>query len=368
MMIGIDARMYNEGLGIGRYVSRLIAHLELLETDDHYTIFLTRRQWDSYTPKNSRFTKVCADIPWYSLREQILLPWILYRHRVDLMHFPHFNVPFLYFRPFVMTIHDFIMWKYPNSAQNAVTTHHFVLYRIKYFVYRMLMYWTARRAKKIIAVSQHTANDCRSLLHLAPRQIEVIHEASGITARDELQSVKPERPPYMLSVGNAYPHKNLELLIDAFTDRKDEIQLMICGQNDIFHQKLQLLIKEKGLEERIIHCGYVGDEQLEALYRGAMAFIFPSLEEGFGLPGLEAMERGIPVIASNTGSLPEIFGDAALFFDPLSKKQLQDQITRVANDSALRDDLRRKGFARSQLFRWDLTAQQTSHLYHAIAL
>ncbi|MEK7122705.1 MAG: hypothetical protein AAB855_02510 [Patescibacteria group bacterium] len=152
--IGIDARLYGQGLGLGRYVSKLIEHLERCQSEYQFVIFLRKQNFDAYEPRNKQFRKVCVDVPWYSLSEQLVLPWLFLREKCDLLHIPHFNIPILYPRKMVITIHDLILVKHPLSATIAASTRHPFVHRIKYWGFHVVLMNALALSCRIIAVSQ----------------------------------------------------------------------------------------------------------------------------------------------------------------------------------------------------------------------
>lgn len=368
MIIGIDARMLHEGLGIGRYIEQLLKHLERLDTKNEYYVFLRKKNFDTYQPQNSRFKKICADYHWYSFSEQIFFPLLILRYRIDCMHFPHFNVPILYPRKFIVTVHDLILIKFPLSASSAATSRHTFLHKIKYFAYRCILQIAVHRASRIITISEYVKKDIITYLHVSPGKIHVIYEAANSVR--ECSSVKhlpaSVKKPYILYTGNAYPHKNIEGLLQAFLQLSSDnnpIYLVLCGQEDFFFKRVVLRIRELGLTARVEHLGFVSENTLCWLYRNAVACIIPSFEEGFGLPALEAMIHGTPVIVSNSTCFQEILSDDALYIDPNSPQTMVHTIRALIKDTALQDDLRKRGILRASKYSWVRTAQQTASLY-----
>ncbi len=370
MRIGIDARFYGPiGKGLGRYTERLIQNLEKVADDHEFVIFLRKENFDEYQPKSPRFRKVLADFGWYSLVEQIRFPSLMRREGIELMHFPHFNVPVLTPCPFIVTIHDLILFRYPTIR---ATTLHPVLYAFKYAAYRLTIGLAVRRAKKIIAVSEFTKNDLLKTFRLSPDRVAVTYEAAELPeVKSQKSKVKSEiRKAYFLYVGNAYPHKNLEALLRAFKDLRDDhldAQLVLVGKSDYFYDRLRAEADRLGLlaGNDAIFYGYADDAELETLYRNARAYVFPSLFEGFGLPPLEAMLRGTPVVSSNATCLPEILGDAAAYFDPKDRNDMRRAMKAVFQDEALRERLIASGTARVARYDWATCAKQTYALYHA---
>jgi glycosyltransferase involved in cell wall biosynthesis len=372
MRIGIDARFYGPiGKGLGRYTEKLIEHLETLPGDDEYVIFLRRENFSEYVPKHPRFRKVLADYAWYGWEEQLFFPWLLRRERLDLVHFPHFNVPLLARRPFVVTVHDLILLRYPTVKASELSP---FLYWFKYLAYRFVIGSAVRRARRIITVSAFTREDIETVYPKTRGKIIVTAEASddfcfwlppNETARlfDRLglwEKAGSIHLPYFLSVGNAYPHKNLEFLVEM-AKQLPEYHFLLVGKDDYFYRSLKKRVEMEAVGN-VLFAGYVDDRALGALYRHAVAYVFSSLYEGFGLPGLEAMNHGLPVVASRAGSLPEVFGDAALYVDPhnvASGVRLLRQVT----EARTRRLLVARGHARSRGYSWRRMAELTQQIY-----
>ncbi len=372
MRIGIDARFYGSiGKGLGRYTSELIAQLEQLDTENDYVIFLRKSNFGSYTPKNPRFTKVLAEFPWYTLREQVLYPLWLGKFRLDLMHFLHFNVPFLYRGPYVVTVHDLILFSHPTSRATTLGP---LKFWMKYALYRMLVIPHAlRSARAVLTVSEYTKKQVRAYFpFMRNREITVTYEACGTAFSTTASHISTPRAtsmqqPFMLYVGNAYPHKNLETLLLAFAEFRKRgytrHRLVLVGSPDYFYNRLKSEAATKRLEEHVTFFGHATDEELATLYSRAEAYIFPSLCEGFGLPPLEAMCNGLPVASSNASCLPEILGEAARYFDPRSPTAIADALVELASDPALRNILVEKGHARATSFDWATCGITTKKVY-----
>jgi glycosyltransferase involved in cell wall biosynthesis len=368
MRIGIDARFYGTlGKGLGRYVSELIARLERLDDGNEYVIFLRNGNFDDYVPSNPRFAKVRAEFPWYGWREQLIYPLWLRRFRIDLMHFPHFNVPFFYRRPFVVTIHDLILLSHPTPRASTLGP---LLYRIKYAAYRLIIAHAMRASQAVITVSESSRNEIRkrfSFMH--GREIAVTYEAVTPAVESTVPAPRAEAvtAPFLLYVGNAYPHKNLDALLAAFADFRKrgfaDRTLVLVGSQDYFYDRLHRDAIKLGMADGVKFFGRATDAELATLYRRAEAYVFPSLCEGFGLPPLEAMSNGLPVASSKAAAMPEILGDAALYFDPSDQTSIVDALVNIVTDNALRTELIRKGLSRAAEFDWDDCARQTMEVY-----
>jgi len=377
MRIGIDARFYGPlGKGLGRYTQKLIKNLEEIDDKNQYVVFLRKENWDEYVPENRNFQKVLADYRWYTLKEQIYMPKLIKSRRIDVMHFPHFNIPILYRGSFVATIHDLILIKYPTKKATTLDP---IMYKFKYWGYKRVINSAVKRAKKIITVSNYTKNELIDYFKIDKDKVSVTYEACNGVESGQLElpdsSFLPRHnieKPYILYVGNAYPHKNLEGLISTFkdfnadTDRK--YQLVLVGKSDYFYERLKEYADKKGLIENndVVFFGYAAEKQLADLYRHASLYIFPSLFEGFGLPPLEAMSYGLPVASSSASCLPEILGDAAVYFNPKDKNNMMEVMKNVLGSRNLQEVLKEKGFNKIKQYSWNKCARETLAIYNDI--
>lgn len=395
MKIGIDARFYNEA-GPGRYVKNLISELEKIDHENSYFIFLKESNFNSYWPLNPNFSKVKADYPWYSLKEQIFFPVRIWGIGVNLMHFTQFNIPVLWPGPFVVTIHDMIMHEYSTARD---TTRSGWTYKIKKLAYLIVFWLACRRARHIIVPSRATGEDLMNKLRVEREKISITYEGVGEAEHNPaplsegnptgVEKVKDQEEedlrrlqkygviqPFLLYVGSMYPHKNLDRLLSAFKLLISQFnfngQLVIIGKESDFSRRLSRLVTEKHLSSRIIFPGkyvadgYLPDREVSTFYRRAELFVFPSLKEGFGLPPLEAMSLGIPVVASNISCIPEVCSNAAHYFNPFSTEDIAARINEVLNDSRLRRDLIAAGYQRVKNFSWKNMAEQTLSIYRGL--
>lgn len=364
MRIGIDARFFGPGVGtgIGRYSQNLIETLERIDHDNEYVVFLRDENFELYRPSSPRFTKVRAPWRWYSRDEQLRFPRAVHRAGVDLMHYLHFNVPLFAPRPFVVTIHDLILSKYPTPRASTLEP---AKYWLKQLAYRAVIRNAVRRSEKVVTVTNFTKKDIAAHFGLPENRIVVTYE--GFDQPKERSNVHPDAgAPYLICVGNAYPHKNLDRLVDAVAllrARGRSERLVLVGRDDFFYRRLRNYVKDQHAESFVQFAGYVDDDTLDDLYRGASLHVFPSHYEGFGLPGLEAMARDVPVAAARASCLPEVYGDAAAYFDPDSVRNMADVIAGVLTDETLKHELRRRGRECLKRYSWLTMAQQTRAVY-----
>jgi glycosyltransferase involved in cell wall biosynthesis len=379
MTIGIDARFFGpRGKGLGRYTQKLIEELEEIDDHNDYVIFLRRENFDEFQPHNPRFKRVLADYRWYTLAEQIFLPFSIRRQKIDLMHFPHFNVPIFYFKPFVVTIHDLIL---RNFATRRSSTLGAIKYWVKNLAYRLVIWRALKRAKKIITVSKYVKNDIIKCFRISPQKIVVTYEGAPekslpFPGFDYKLIEFGISKPYLLYVGNAYPHKNLERLVSAFEiiveELKNDLQLVLVGEEDYFYERLQeeapvLILQNAKVFEKIVFTDFVKDEDLWTLYQNAVLYVFPSLCEGFGLPPLEAMSHGLAVAVSNVTCLPEILGSAAVYFDPMNPHDMAEKINQVLTDETMQKKLIVQGFEQIKRYSWSRMGEETLKIYSAVS-
>lgn len=382
--IGIDARFYGPvGKGLGRYTQEVVDNIIKLDTVNEYVIFLTKDNFDEFKCDGVRVKKILADVRWYGFKEQLLMPGIIAKERVDLMHFPHFNVPWFYWGKFVVTVHDLILIKYPTVRATTLSPW---LYWLKNLAYRITIWLAVWRAKKIITVSEFTKKDLVKYFGINKNKITVTYEgvanlAKGRETLFDLSDDKAELlrynidKPFLLYVGNVYPHKNLERLLEVFaqlyqTEDKN-LQLVLVGKDDYFYKRLLAratalnLWQPRGFSP-VVFTGFVADEQLEVLFKRARAYVFPSLYEGFGLPPLEAMAKNCPVVSSNRSSLPEILGQAAVYFNPEDKIDMFNKIKAVIDGKSLREHLQQLGLEQVKKYSWWECARKTLEVYKEI--
>ena len=368
MRIVIDARKLHD-YGIGTYVRNLVRQLARQCGDESYGLVCQPADADFVRALGPRFEPIVARAGHYSAAEQVTIPWLVREARADVFHAPHYVLSPLTQCPCVVTIHDCIHLRFPQYLPNRAG----VVYA------KWMMRSAAHKAKRILTVSQASKDDILSYLDVPASKVEVIYNALderlATTPTDEdLGRVRDRfllNAPFVLYAGNIKPHKNVDRLIQAFAAVRErvpgELKLLIIGDELSKYPNLRRLVHRYHLHPHVRFLGFVPDETLAALYRMASVFVFPSLYEGFGLPPLEAMAAGAPVVTSNVSSLPEVVGDAALLIDPLNPQAIADAIVRVLTDDSLRADLIRRGHERVKAFSWERSVARVREVYADVA-
>ena len=368
MRIGIDARKYRD-FGIGTYIRNLVRQLARLDRETEFVLFCRAEDMPALQGLGENFRLVPERAGNYSLSEQLAIPLAARRERLDLFHAPHYVLPPLLTCRSVVTIHDCIHLMFPQYLPN----------RLALAYARTSIALAAHRATRVMTVSESSKRDILRYVDIDPGKIDVIYNAYderfGVEPRPEEVWRVRERfqlhDPFVLYAGNVKPHKNLERLIQAFAQVRtrgfDRLKLVLIGDDISKYAELRRAVHQHQLHHYVRFLGYLPEETLAVMYRLASVFAFPSLYEGFGLPPLEAMASGTPVVTSNVSSLPEVAGGAAVLVDPLDPGSIADGLCRVLGDDALRADLRVKGLARAREFSWEQSGRRVLDIYHEVA-
>jgi len=376
MRIGIDARLYGlEHAGLGRYVMRLVDEVLKLDKKNEYVLFLNSAHADKFKNKK-RVKVVTTNIPIYSLAEQTILPFVFSKEKLDLLHVPHFNAPLIYDGKLILTVHDLIKH---DSKGPETTTRHRWLYSIKRLGYLALTNGIAARADHILVPSNFVKEDIVKRLHVPSEKITVTYEAAtgsikevALSDADKIKILHKYNlaQPFIVYTGSVYPHKNVEILVQAIEkhnqNKEVDLELALICSRSVFWERLSKKINERNLQDKIKLLGFVEDADVSKLYSLALALVHPSKMEGFGLTGLEAMSVGLPVIASNVSCLPEVYGDAALYFNPNDVDDLVSCLETYLKDQELRSSMATNGFLQARKYSWTKMAKETISAYKQI--
>ncbi len=373
MRIAIDVRKIND-FGIGTYLRNLIRHLPALDADNNYYLLGYRhdeallRSLFSPSSLPSKFQISFVKARNYSLSEHVTIPIVLKRIRADLYHAPHYVLPFFTPCRSVVTIHDVIHLLFPQYLPSASAKHY-----AKFMIGRAL-----EKAQVVMTVSKASKRDLLGFFDVDEAKIRVIPNGIDPIMTEELEpgAIDRLRQRFQLEgrtalfVGNIKPHKNVERLIAALAKLRDDtsfsdVNLIVVGDEMSKYPSLRRAVERHKVRGNVRFFGFVPELTLVALYRAADVFVFPSLYEGFGLPPLEAMANGTPVITSKISSLPEVVGDAALTVDPYNVDEIAEAMKKVLTDEATRERLKQKGRLRAERFSWEEAVAQIQKTYMA---
>lgn len=359
--IVIDAR--ESGTSTGRYIDKLIEYLHKLRPR-HEIIVLTKAPRLEFIANIApSFGVIQTDFKEFTFGEQLGFLRQIRDLKPDLVHFGKDHQPILYRGTVVTTMHDLTTARFHNPDKNPL------LFTVKQLVYRFLVVQrAARKSNAIIAISQHTKDDVVKYTHTNPSKITVIYEAADFITDPPVPVGGLAEKRFIMYVGRPTPHKNLGRLISAFAQlQRDhpDLCLVLAGKKDTNYDRHAATVQQQGIDN-VIFTDFITDAQLRWLYEHCAAYVFPSLSEGFGLPGLEAMVHGAPVVSSNATCLPEVYGDAAHYFDPLSVQDMAAKIGEVLDDPILREDLVEKGKAQAATYSWQRMAEQTLAVYEQV--
>ena len=356
MHIVIDARIISSSTG--RYIERLVTYLQDIDHVNTYSILVRAKDKNYWKPTQDNFSVIVAEFDQFSLAEQIGFKRFLKNLKPDLVHFGIIQQPILYRGKKVTTIHDLTLIKTYNSDKN------WFVYHFKQSVGRFVFKDVARTNDHIIAISKFTKKEVVEYTRVSPKKVSVIYEASDVSVAGSKIYKQPFKE-YLLYVGSQSDYKNIKRLGDAHQKIKQQypdLGLILVGSKNTAALKNEKYFATKNYKD-ILFTGFVSDQELNWLYSHASAYVFPSLMEGFGLPGLEAMGQGAPVISSNATCLPEVYGDAAQYFDPYSTDDLVRVTTEVLGNGKLRRSMSQKGYEQIKKYSWKKMAEQTHAIY-----
>jgi glycosyltransferase involved in cell wall biosynthesis len=358
--IVIDAR--ESGTSTGRYIDKLIQHLHGL-SPVHSVIVLTKAERTDFFAKVApNFVVVQTPFKEFTFDEQIGFMRQLRGLEPDLVHFGMVQQPVLYHGPVVTTMHDLTTIRFKNPSKNPL------VFALKQQLYKWVNKKAAHKSAAVLTPSQFVKDDVIDFFHISQSTITVTHEAADVISEAPEAIAGLVNAQFLMYVGRPMPHKNLPRLIAAYAELKKtrpDLKLVLAGKKDVLYDQIERQVLVDGITD-VFFTGFISEGQLRWLYEHCAAYVFPSLSEGFGLPGLEAMLHGAPVVSSRATCLPEIYGDAALYFNPLDVIDMTTQIARVLDVPQLRLDMATKGQLQAAMYSWDRMAEQTLAVYESI--
>lgn len=346
----------------GRYVERLLHYLQQIDNDHKYTVLLKPQDIAGWQPTNSNFQALATPHKEFTFAEQWGLKEQIELLKPDLVHFAMVQQPVWYRGQVVTTMHDLTTTRFRNPAKNPV------IFTVKQQVYKWVNKRVARKSDAIITPSEFVRQDIAAFTGVSPGKISVTYESADMLPgpAEPLEAVAGlQDQQFIMYLGRPTPHKNLERLVEAFKllqSTYPDLLLVLAGKKDANYRRIEAGVQEQGISN-VLFTDFISDQRLRWLYEHCAAYIFPSLSEGFGLPALEAMKHGAPVVSSNATCLPEVYGDAALYFDPLKSDDMAAKIGTMLSDQALRDRYIVKGRAQADRYSWKRMAEQTLAIY-----
>ncbi|MBA4336489.1 hypothetical protein C0416_01810 [bacterium] len=358
MKIGIDIReTVNEKTGKGYYAFHLTKALLAIDTENEYFLYCDKEPADFGNHSNFEIKIIKSKgLFWH---KKVLSD--LYKEKIGVFLAPtSYIIPALH-NPkklkVLMTVHDLIAFLYPeNHNKKAV------------LIEKLTLGVALKKVKKVLSVSENTKKDLIKKFGIKESLIDIIHNSAsdsyGVIEEDQCEALREEKnlpKEFIFSVGTIEPRKNYTTLIEAYSKIKahhPNVKLVIAGKKGWKSENVFKKISELDLKEDVIFLGYVTEEELAKIYNLATIFAYPSIYEGFGIPPLEAMKCGCPVITSNISSLPEVVNDAAILVDPVSVEDLKNALHQLLSDPAMQENLKEKGFAQCDKFSWEISARK----------
>lgn len=356
MHIVIDARIINSSTGT--YVQNLLRYLQDIDQENLYTILVPTKDLYFFTPTNPNFALMAADFKNYSLAEQTKFKAFLDELGADLVHFCMPQQPILYKGKHVTTVHDLTLLQTYNSDKN------WFMFHAKQLIGRFVFKRVAKNSAHIITPTNWVKEEYLEFSGISPDKITVTYEAADVF-EDKIEKYKHPFKQYLLYVGQQSDYKNVRRLGDAhqlLLEKYPDLGLVLVGKKTAAHLKNEAYFRSKQYKN-ILFTGFVENAERDYLFKNCSVYVFPSLMEGFGLPGLEAMGYGAPVASSNATCLPEVYGDGAYYFDPLDINDMQAKIDDIISNSKLRESLIKKGYRQLKKYSWKRMAQQTYDIY-----
>lgn len=362
MHIAIDARIINTSTG--RYVERLLTNLEKIDTTNTYTVLVLAKDKDYWKPHNPNFKITIADFPNYSFAEQLGFYFLLRRLHPDLVHFCMPQQPLLYRGKRVTTVHDLTLVRFENVDMNPL------VYKMRKYIFTGLIRNVIRRSDAIFTPTEYVRKDILGFTSqkYAPKIHKTLEAWDAVA--DKLEPIKELKgKKFVFFVGNAFPYKNIHAIIDAFVElyqKEPELHVALAGRKDIFYEQIEQYAREKGVLDRVHILGFISEGEKRWMFHSGVAYIIASFSEGFHIPGLEAMAEDCPVLSSNATCLPEVYNNAALYFDPHQPHELAELIKIMLHSESARRKLAAAGKKRLGDFSWERMAKQTHDVYQEV--
>ena len=348
----------------GRYGDRLVEHLQDVDKLNRYTVLV--QPDDPWQPHAKNFAR--ADCPFrqfsFNPMDQINFPRLLRSLRPDLVHFPMNQQPVFYRGKVVTSTLDMTMLHFTRAGKTPLP-----IFWLKMAGYRFLFWHSNKKSAAIITISKFVRDELAQKYPFTKHKTTVTYCAAEPPLKDKAVQPKGIDQPFIMYVGTAFPHKNLQALVQAFEavhEDRPKLHLVLTGKKEYHYQQLEKMVRKSPAKKAIHITGFLPDASTKWMYQHAEAYVFPSLSEGFGLPGLEAMVHSCPVLSSNATCLPEVYGDAAYYFDPMESGDIANKIIDILDDRQLRADLIKKGKAQAAKYSWRRMAEETLQVYQQV--
>lgn len=355
--IVIDAR--ESGTSTGRYVDKLVEHMHSLKPTQDIIILAKQHRLDFMKQIAPSFSIIETPFAEFSFGEQLGFKKQIASLKPDLVHFAIVQQPVFYSGRVVTTMHDLTTIRFKNPSKSQL------IFTIKQQVYKWVNKKAAHKSSVVITPTEFVKKDVVNYTGIDQNKVVVTLESADAITEPEQPIKNLGGKHFIMYIGRPMPHKNLERLMDAFVLMQEsvpDLYLVLAGKKDALYEAHEQYAAKKGIKN-IIFTGFITDGELKWLYQNTACYVFPSLSEGFGLPGLEAMMHGAPVASSNATCLPEVNGDGADYFDPASSRGMAEAVLNIINNKPHAEELKKLGKAHSQTFSWDRMAKQTLEVY-----
>lgn len=355
--IGIDCRLAGEKhAGIGRYIEELVVRVTKDTSVNWVLFFFEKNQIE--LPSHAHIKIVITPIRHYSLAEQLILPFLFWREHLDLLHVPHYNVPILYPGKCLITIHDLLWHTQSNSDATTLSP---IMHSLKYQAYMLVTALAVKKAQTIIVPAQAVKKEVlRIFPTLHSNKVVVTYEGANEKFSVPSSQLSVRQSKILFYTGSLYPHKNVMLIVNALR-KLPEYELFISSSRSVFVDSFLKDVSKLSVGSRVHHLGRLTDSELIAWYKKSFALVQPSLSEGFGLTGIEAMAAGLPVLASDLPIFQEIYKDACIPFDPHNFESFVQAVGKLEHSN--RDEIIEKGKKVARTYSWNTMAQQTLEIY-----